>query len=54
MDYFLSFVKVQADLGQGRLTEDQVDDMRRSLGDWKDRPGAFAAFARGEAIGRKP
>ena len=54
MNYFLSPTEVQADITQGRSTQKAADEMRRSLGDWKNHPGAFASMAWGEAIARKP
>ena len=38
----------------GLASEEQFDGWRRSLDEWVDEPGAFAAFAWGEAIGRRP
>lgn len=54
MNYLFSPVEVQADIAQGRSTQKAADEMRRSLGDWKNHPGAFASMAWGEAIARKP
>ena len=38
----------------GLASEERFDDWRRSLDEWVSEPGAFAAFAWGEAIGRRP
>ena len=38
----------------GLASEERFDDWRRSLDEWAKEPGAFAAFAWGEAIGRRP
>ena len=35
-------------------TQEQLDEWRRSLDEWRDHPGAFAAVSWGQAIGRKP
>ena len=37
----------------GLATREQFEDWRRMMDEWKDTPGAFAAVAWGEAIGRK-
>ncbi|MYA78937.1 MAG: methyltransferase domain-containing protein [Acidobacteriia bacterium] len=37
----------------GLATPEQFEDWRRMMDEWKDTPGAFAAVAWGEAIGRK-
>ena len=52
--WFFSPAVIEAATGHGLATQRQFDDWRRSLDEWKDHPGAFAAFAWGEAIGRKP
>ena len=38
----------------GLASEEQFERWRRSVDEWVGEPGAFAAFAWGEAIGRKP
>lgn len=38
----------------GLASRERFDDWRRSLDQWVEEPGAFAAFAWGEAIGRRP
>ena len=38
----------------GLASEEQFDRWRSALDRWEGEPGAFAAFAWGEAIGRKP
>ena len=38
----------------GLATREQFEDWLRMLDEWKDTPGAFAAVAWGEAIGRRP
>ena len=43
-----------AAIKHGLASEEQFEDWRRSLDEWVEEPGAFAAFAWGEAIGRKP
>ena len=37
----------------GRAAQEEFDEFRRSVDKWHDHPGAFAAFAWGEAIARK-
>ena len=38
----------------GIATREELDEWRDAAVVWKDHPGAFAALAHGEAIGRKP
>ena len=52
--WFLSPAMIEEVTNHGLATQEQFDDWRRSLDKWKDHPGAFAAQAWGEAIGRKP
>ena len=51
--YFAPKTK-EAAIEHGLASEAQFDTWQRSLDDWVNEPGAFAAFAWGEAIGRKP
>ena len=50
--YFAPKTKGAA-IEHGLASEAQFDTWQRSLDDWVNEPGAFAAFAWGEAIGRK-
>ena len=50
--WFLSPATVSAATEHGIATREQFDDWRRELDEWKDIPGALAAFAWGEATGR--
>ena len=52
--WFFSPLTMEAAIKHGLASEAQFDRWRRSLDAWMDEPGAFAAFAWGEAIGRKP
>ena len=45
---------MQAAIAHGLASEEQFKAWRRSLDGWVDEPGAFAAVAWGEAIGRSP
>ena len=45
---------IESAMNHGLATQEQLDEWRRSFDEWKDHPGAFAALAWGEAIGRKP
>lgn len=49
--WFLSPATVSAATEHGIATREQFDDWRRELDEWKDIPGALAAFAWGEATG---
>ena len=51
--WFFSPPTVSAAKMYGIATREQFDGWRRELDEWKDAPGALAAFAWGEAIGRK-
>ena len=51
--WFFSSGTVEAATKYGIATREQFDDWRRTLDQWKDAPGALAAFAWGEATGRK-
>lgn len=51
--WFFSPVTVEAAAKHGIATLEQFDGWRRELDEWKDAPGALAAFAWGEATGRK-
>ena len=51
--YFAPKTKGAA-IEHGLASEAQFDTWQRSLDDWVNEPGTFAAFAWGEAIGRKP
>lgn len=51
--WFFSQITVEAAVKYGIATREQFDDWRRRLDQWKDTPGALAAFAWGEATGRK-
>ena len=51
--WFLSPATVEAATKYGIATREQFDGWRRMLDQWKDTPGALAAFAWGEATGRK-
>ena len=52
--WFFSPDTVEAATKHGLASQEQFDGWRRMLDQWKDTPGAFAALAWGEAIGRKP
>jgi len=41
-------------ISQGIATKDECDALREAMEVWKEDPGAFAAFAWGECLGRKP
>ncbi len=53
-DWFYSPRVIEAATQFGLATREQFDQWRKSLDDWRDHPGAFGAFAFGEAIGVKP
>ena len=53
LGWFLSPATVEAAVKYGIATREQFDGWRRTLDQWKDTPGALAAFAWGEATGRK-
>ena len=52
--WFFSPLTMEATMKHGLASQEQFDRWSRSLDAWMDEPGAFAAFAWGEAIGRKP
>jgi len=52
--WFFAPVTMGAAIKLGLATQDAFDGWRDGLDRWKTEPGAFAAFAWGEAIGRKP
>ena len=52
--WFFAPKTMGAAIQHGLASEEQFDRWRRSLDEWVDEPGAFAGFAWGEAIGRKP
>ena len=52
--WFFADRTMDAVIAHGLASEAQFDGWRRSLDEWTQVPGAFAAFAWGEAIGRKP
>ncbi|MDE0392693.1 MAG: methyltransferase domain-containing protein [Rhodospirillales bacterium] len=51
--WFFAPKTMGAAIGLGLASEEQFEGWRRSLDEWVDESGAFAAFAWGEAIGRK-
>ncbi len=52
--WFFAPRTMEAAIAHGVASEAQFDGWRRSLEQWMDEPGAFAGFAWGEAVGRKP
>ena len=52
--WFFSPLTMQAAVKHGLASEAQFEHWRRSLDEWMEEPGAFAGFAWGEAVGRKP
>ena len=52
--WFFAPRTMEAAIVHGVASEAQFDGWRRSLEQWMGEPGAFAAFAWGEAVGRKP
>ena len=52
--WFFSPLTMEAAMKLGLASQEQFDRWSVSLDSWMDEPGAFAAFAWGEAIGRKP
>ena len=56
--YFVSSIcspaRIEIAKNLGLATQQQFDKWRRAIDEWRDHPGAFAAFFYGEAIGRKP
>ena len=53
-DWFYSPRVIEAAVQFGLATREQFDEWRKGLDDWRDHPGAFGAFAFGEALGVKP
>ena len=51
--WFFAPTTMAAAIKHGLASQEQFDDWRRSLDEWMTEPGAFAAFAWGQAIGRK-
>lgn len=51
--WFFSPSTVEAATKYGLASQDQFDEWRGVLDQWRESPGALAAFAWGEAIGRK-
>lgn len=51
--WFLSPATIEAATKYGIASREQFDGWRRRLDQWRDTPSALAAFAWGEAIGRK-
>ena len=52
--WFFAPRTMEAAIGHGLASEEDFEGWRRSLDDWVDEPGAFAAVAWGETIGRTP
>ena len=52
--WFFSPAVIETVTDCGLASQEQIDGWRRSLDEWRDHPGAFAAISWGEAIGRKP
>ena len=52
--WFFSPLTIERAVKHGLASQEQFDRWRKSLDAWMEEPGAFAAFAWGEAIGRKP
>ena len=52
--WFFAPKTMEAAIKHGLASQEQFDGWRRSLDEWISDPGAFAAFAWGEAIGWKP
>ena len=53
-DWFYSPRVIEAAVQFGLASREQFDRWRMSLDEWRDHPGAFGAFAFGEAIAVKP
>jgi len=51
--WFFAPDTVSAATKHGIATKEQFDEWRRGLDEWRDTPGALAAFAWGETTGRK-
>ena len=54
IDWFYSPRVIGAATKYGLATQQQFDEWRGALDDWKERPGATGAISFGEAIARKP
>ena len=52
--WFCAPKTMEATMGHGLASEDDFDRWRRSLDEWIHEPDAFATFAWGETIGRRP
>lgn len=52
--WFFSPLTMAAATKHGLASEEQFERWRRSLDEWMDEPGAYAGFAWGAAIGRRP
>lgn len=52
--WFFAPDTVAAALKHGLATQEQLDQWRRELDDWKDAPGAFACLAFGECLATSP
>jgi SAM-dependent methyltransferase len=53
-DWFYSPRVIEAAVQFGLASREQFAQWRQSLDDWRDHPGAFGAFAFGEAVATKP
>ena len=53
-DWFYSPRVIEAAVQFGLASREQFDQWRKGLDEWRDHPGAFGAFAFGEAIAAKP
>ena len=54
MDWFYKPEIIEAATKYGLATQQQFDEWRRNLEEWKSDAGAVGALAFGEAIGCKP
>lgn len=52
--WFFSSDTVETAEKHGLATREQFENWRRMMDEWKESPGAFAAIAWGEALGRRP
>jgi len=53
-NWFCSATTVNAAVKHGLAIREQFDGWREALARWREEPGAIAALAWGEALGRKP
>ena len=53
LDWFFSPNVVAAATAYGLATQEQFDNWRAALDQWKDHPGAFGGFAFGEVVAEK-